>query len=151
MARAGGQRARQFIRDAAKRASLGSILKDGIGAVFLSVAAALVSGVLTVADVVTIPLGYLAQAVGELIDAIVGGGAFIIETGAQVTGVSLTGPWNVGPLTFAVAIGAVLIGYFVIIKYLEERETGDTFPLIGGFGTDIKFIGVTEEGEEDDS
>lgn len=144
----GGPRVRDLFNRAADADSLGGVIFQGIGAVLLAVGTAVASGILTVADVVIIPLGALANAAGELVDAIFGGSAFIIEVGARVTGESFTGMFNLGPFTFALAVGSVLLALYVVNAYVSEEPTGNFVP---GIPFDIPTPGFTgpEEDKED--
>lgn len=145
---AGGPRVRDLFNRAAEAESLGAILLTGIGAVLFAVGSAIASGVLTIADVVIIPLDALANAAGALVDAIFGGSAFIIEMGALETGESLRGLFAVGPFTFALAVGSVLLALYIVNAYVSEEPTGNFVP---GVPFDIPTPGFTgpEEDKED--
>ncbi|WP_226010525.1 hypothetical protein [Halomicrobium salinisoli] len=150
MARAGGERVRRLFQRAADAGSLGGVIFEGIGAVLLAVGTALASGVLTIADVLIVPLSALTGAVGDLIDAIFGGAAQIIDIGALATALSIGpgGMFNLGPLTFALAIGSVLLGLYVVVAYLSEEPTGNFFP---GIPFDIPTPGFTGPEEDEDT
>ena len=131
--------------DRAKNASnLQSLLKQGIGGAILSVFFGITSGVLSLADVVIKPVNALGTAVGNLTTAIFGGPADIILAGVEATAQSILGPFNVGPFSFALAIGAVLAGLYLVGRYRGEDETGN---FLVGLPIDIPFVGQEEEGE----
>lgn len=144
---AGGSRVSDLFDRAASADSLAEIIFTGLGAVFLSLGTAIASGVLTVADVVIVPIATLTNAVGDLIDAIFGGSAQIIDMGAITTALSI-GPgsrFDVGPFTFALAVASVLLALYVVTAYLSEEETGNFVP---GIPFDIPTPGFT--GPEED-
>lgn len=147
---AGGPRVRSLFDRAASADSLGGVIFQGIGAVLLAVGTAIASGVLTVADVIIVPLSTLTNAAGQLIDAIFGGAANIIDLGALSTALSIGpgGMFNLGPFSFALGIGAVLLGLYVVTAYLSEEPTGNFVP---GIPFDIPtpgFQGPEEDDEE---
>jgi len=148
MAQAGGSRVRRLFDRASSADSLAEVVFTGIGAVLLSVGTALASGVLPIADVIIVPLSSLTGAVGDLIDAIFGGAATIIDFGALATAVSIGpgGMFNLGPLSYALGIGAVLLGLYVVIAYLSEEATGNFVP---GIPFDIPTPGFGGPEEED--
>lgn len=145
---AGGPRVRNLFDRAADADSLAGVIFQGIGAVLLAIGTAVASGILTVADVVLIPLGALAEAGGDLVDAIFGGSAFILEMGAIETGLSLRGTFALGPFTFALAVGSVLLALYIVNAYVSEEPTGNFVP---GIPFDIPTPGFQgpEEDKED--
>jgi len=147
---AGGTRVRRLFERASSADSLAEVIFTGIGAVLLSIGTVLASGVLTVADVIIVPLQTLTTNAGELLDAIFGGAAQIIDLGALSTALSIGpgGRFNLGPLSFALGIGAVLLGLYVVNAYRSEESTGNFAP---GIPFDIPTPGFTgpEEDEED--
>ena len=147
---AGGPRVRDLFNRAASADSLGGVIFQGIGAILLAVGTAIASGVLSIADVLIVPLNALTSAAGQLIDAIFGGAAQIIDLGALATALSIGpgGMFNLGPFSFALGIGAVLLGLYIVVAYLSEEPTGN-FAI--GIPFDIPTPGFTgpEEDEED--
>ncbi len=126
-------------------ADLQGLLKQGIGGSILAVFFGITSGILSLADVVIKPVDALGAALGDLTTAIFGGPAEIVLAGVQSTVDSIVGPFNVGPLSFALSIAAVLAGLMVVAWYRDEPDTGN---LLIGLPIDIPFIGEEEEGEE---
>jgi len=149
MARAGGPRVQRLFDRARNADSLGGLIFQGLGAISLAIGSALASGVLTIADVVIIPLSALANAAGQLVDAIFGGAAFIIQIGAQSTGISIgpEGMFNLGPFTFALGVGAVLLALYIVTAYISEEPTGNFVP---GIPFDIPTPGFTGPEEDDE-
>lgn len=145
---AGGSRVQDLFERASSADSLAEVIFTGIGAVLLSVGTAIASGVLTIADVIIVPVGALTAAVGDLIDAIFGGAAQILNVGAITTALSISpdGQFNLGPFTFALAAGAVLLALYVVNAYVSEESTGNFVP---GIPFDIPTPGFT--GPEEDS
>lgn len=148
---AGGPRVRRLFDRAANAESLSAVIFTGLGAVLLSIGTAVASGVLSIADVVIVPLQALTNAAGQLIDAIFGGSAMIIDFGAIATALSIGpgGMFNLGPFSFALGIAAVLLGLYVVTAYLSEEPTGNFVP---GIPFDIPtpgFQGPEEDERED--
>ena len=148
---AGGPRVQQLFEDAANAGSLGGVIFRGIGGILLAVGTAIASGVLSIADVVIVPLNALTSAAGQLIDAIFGGAAQIIDFGALASALSIGpgGMFNLGPFSFALGIGAVLLGLYVVTQYLAQPETGN---FTVGIPFDIPtpfFQGPEEDNEEE--
>lgn len=150
MARAGGQRVQELFTRAKNADSLGGIIFQGFGAILLAIGSALASGVLTVADLIIIPLSALAEAGGGLVDAIFGGAAFILRVGAQTTGISISpgAMFDVGPFTFALAAASILLVFYIVNAYLSEEPTGNFVP---GIPFDIPTPGFTGPEEDDDA
>lgn len=131
--------------DRAKAADdLAGLIKQGTGGTLLALATGLISGVLSVTDVVVKPMDALAEALGDLTMAIFGSPAMIIEAGALETAESIRGPFGMGPFTFAVGIGSVLLGVYLVAAYRKEGETGNLIP---GLPFDVPFVGQDEEGD----
>lgn len=144
----GGPRVRDLMNRAADADSLAGVIFTGLGAVLLAVGTAVASGILTVADVIIIPLSALANAAGDLVDAIFGGSALIIDAGAIETAESLRGLFALGPFTFALAVASVLLALYVVNAYVSEEPTGNFVP---GIPFDIPTPGFQgpEEDKED--
>ena len=147
---AGGSRVTALFERASSADSLSGVIFQGIGAVLLAFGTAIASGVLTIADVVIVPIQTLTGAVGQLIDATFGGAAMIVDFGAISTALSIGpgGMFNLGPFSFALGIGAVLLGLYVVTAYLSEDATGNFVP---GIPFDIPtpgFGGPEEDDEE---
>jgi len=151
MARAGGPRVQRLFERAANAGSIGRIIFNGFGAILFAIGSAIASGVLAIADLYVIPVTTLANTAGQLVNSIFGGAAFIIRVGAQTTGVSIQpgAMFDVGPFTFALGIGSVLLALYVVIAYLSEEPTGNFVP---GIPFDIPsfFSDGPEEDDEDD-
>lgn len=145
---AGGPRVRDLFNRAADADSLAGVIFQGVGAVFLAIGTAIASGILTVADVVIVPLEALTSAAGDLIDAIFGGSALIIEAGAIESAESLRGLFAVGPFTFALGLGSVLLGLYLVNAYVSEEPTGNFVPGIP-FDIPTPGFGGPEEDKED--
>lgn len=140
-------RVQQLFDRAGRADSLTDILVNGIGAVFLTIAAILIEGSFTVADIIIKPAAALANALADLMIALFGSPARIIIAGAQATADSLVGRFEAGPLTFALGIGAVLLGLYLVQAYRSEEETAN---IIIGSGIDIPTPGAEGPEEEND-
>ncbi|MFC6757889.1 MULTISPECIES: hypothetical protein [Haloarcula] len=146
---AGGGRVSDLFDRAAEADNLASIIIQGFGAVFLAIGSAIASGIITVADVIIIPLSALANAGGDLVGAIFGGAGQIIEFGALATALSIgpDGAFNIGPFTFALGVGAVLLALWLVTAYVSEDSTGNFVP---GIPFDIPTPGFTGPEEEEE-
>lgn len=104
----------------------GLIKRYGFGGVFLALAYALIDGIQSFGNTVTAPFTAFGNGLAELVEAIVGAPVSIVEQSARYTGFSITyGEWGFfGPLTFAVGVGATMLGLYVFtitIRRLELR------------------------------
>jgi hypothetical protein len=144
---AGGPRVRRLFRRAAETDNIGQAIFRGIVAVVGAIGTALASGILTLADLLIIPAQALGINLGALVDAIFGGAAFIIRAGAAATGISI-GPNGLfaSPLSFALAVGAVLLALYLVVRYLALPETGN---LIAGLPFDFPSPGIEDPEEEE--
>lgn len=123
---------------------LGTLLTGSIFGIIVSIALAGVEVIQAIVDFLTAPLEVGGRAVGTLFQALLGAPAnILIETGEQsAQGISTQFP----TLAFLVGVLLVLASLYAVNQFLEQRSTGDTFP---GLPFDFPFIGVTEEGEEE--
>ena len=96
----------------------------------------------------TEPLNAMATGIGGLMDAIIGGAADIVQTGAVTTQQALLpgSPWAVGPLTFAFGVLAMGAGWYAFAWLLARASTSDTIPFTA---TDLPLIGAEEEDDDD--
>lgn len=145
---AGGDRVRRLFASAADAGSIGAILFRGLGGILLAVGTAIASGILTLADVFIIPTQNFIQASGNLLTAFFGGAANIVGLGAAGSGQSV-GPGGLfaSPLSFPIAIGIVLLGFYLLLAFISEEDTTNFFPLIGT-GLDIPTPGFADSEEE---
>lgn len=95
-----------------------------------AIGAALVNGIFSLQELVTIPLNALATSAGAIVEAFFGGAAFIVQSGAAATGLSVGpgGLFDLGPLGFGLAIGAALLGFYILAQFLSQAETGNVVP-----------------------
>lgn len=149
MATAGGARVRRLFDRAASADSLAEVMFTGIGAILLSVGTAIASGILTVADVFIVPVSMLTEEIGGLIGSVFGGAARIIDFGALATALSIGpgGRFNLGPLSFALAIASILLALWIVAAYRAEEATSNFFP---GLPFDVPTPGFTDSEEEKD-
>lgn len=147
MATAGGERVSALFDRASSADSLAEVIFTGLGAILLSVGGAISSGVLTVADVVTIPISAVTEGAGGLIGSLFGAAENIIDLGGLATALSLgpNGMFNVGPFTFGLAVGSLLLGFWVLRAYIALETTSNVFP---GLPFDIPTPGFTDAEEE---
>ena len=137
-------RSRELLNRAAEADDLASLLKQGIGGAMLAVATGLITGILTLADLVILPVQALGEGIAGTVDGFIGGIGLILGAGAEATARSLLGAFNVGPFTFALGLASVLLALWLLRQYLQEPETGNLIPGL----PDIPFFGTEEEGED---
>lgn len=134
--------------DRAKNAGdLQGLLKQGIGGSILAVFFGITSGILSVADLIIKPVDAIASSTSNVIRTIFDV-SDIIAAGITATADSILGSFNLGPFSFALSIGAVLLGFYIISRYLELGQTTN----IGLFGTgiDVPTPGFTDAEEDED-
>jgi len=147
---AGGPRVQRLFERASSADSIGEVIFTGIGGILLALGTALASGVLTVADIFIVPANAFIQATGELVSALFGGAADIINLGGIASALSI-GPGGLfaSPISFVIGIAVVLLGFYVLIAFISEEETTNFFPLIGS-GFDLPSPGFIDAEEEND-
>lgn len=145
---AGGPRVNRLFERAADADNIGVVVFRGLGAILFAIGTAIASGILTLADVFIVPAQAFIGAIGDLITAIFGGAATIIDLGALASAISL-GPQGLfaSPISFAVAIAVVLLGLYVFIAFISEPETTNV-PFLPGSGLDVPTPGFTDSEEE---
>ncbi|ELZ23498.1 hypothetical protein C475_14533 [Halosimplex carlsbadense 2-9-1] len=148
MSAAGGPRIRRLFDRAAEAGDLRTVIFRGIGAVLFAGGSAVASGVLTLADLIIIPMTALGNSLGAMIEATFGGAAQIINISALATALSIGpgGMFNLGPLTFALGFAAVLVGLYLLNWYVSLDRTGNLWP---GLPFDIPWIGDGPEEEQE--
>lgn len=144
------ERVRDLFRQAAEAGSIGGVLFRGIAAVILAIGAALSSGILTIADVVIIPLQTITREVGGLIESVFGGAGLIIDFGAIASAVSI-GPDGLfaSPLSFIFAFAIVLGALYLLRAYVSEEPTSSFFPGLP-FDPPSPLLTDPEEDDKDD-
>lgn len=140
------RRSQNLLSQAGAARNLGSTLRKGIGGTLLAGSSVVIGTVLAAGETVIQPLTAFAGSLADLTVALFGSPARIVIAGADATAASLTGIFNVGPLTFMLGIGSVLGGLWLIGRYLDEEETGNIIP---GSPVDIPFFGESEEASDD--
>lgn len=143
----GDRRAWNLFGRAKDADGLEGILMQGIGGAFLAFFTALATGILTVGDFVIEPLAAFADAGVQIVETLFGDVLTgIVGAGARESAESLTGDFSLGPFTIVLAVGVLLLTWWLISQYLQEDETSNIIP---GVGYDIPFVGTEEEGDEE--
>ena len=132
--------------DRASGRGLGSLARQGVGGWFLALSASFITGTQAVFDVLIIPIQAFTDAIGRLIEAIFGSPADIVIAGADASADSIGpgGEWAIGPFSFAIGVGSVLLAGLLIARYLQEDETSDLLPFTF---SDFPGVGVEEDEE----
>jgi len=109
-----------------------------IAAVFVQLS----NAVEAVSNVIILPVRQFGESLIDVVDAIIGGPADIVEAGVAAS----VGDVNVfGIGGFPVALMVVFLGAFIISWYLGRDESSNFIPF--SF-TDLPFVGVDEDAEE---
>jgi hypothetical protein len=110
--------------------SLSETIQNGIAGILMGIAASLISGILSVADLLIKPIDALALALQDVVRAFIVEPLMIIVQGARTSAFSLApgGGFDLGPFTLALGIGSVLLGYWVLSKYLRRGSTSNVIP-----------------------
>lgn len=137
--------AEELLNRAKNADDLEGLLFQGLGGTLLALSVGLISGILSLADLVIKPIDAFGEALGDLVASIFGGPARIVDAGIEATVASLLGPFSIGPATYALSIASVLLGLYVVNQYRDEEDTGNLIP---GLPTDIPYIGEEEEDED---
>ena len=124
--------------------TLGTLLQGAFFGTLVSVFTGGVNLIQSIFNLVVSPIDATTEATIATIDATVIEPLGIIIAGAQASATSVGSQF--GLFGFVVGLVIVLFGFLVIIQFLEEDETSDTF-IVPGF-PDIPFIGVDEENDE---
>lgn len=134
-----------LIDEAADAGTLENLLQRGIGGTMLAFSVVVIDIIVTAGQVVVQPMSALAGALAVNVDAMFGGPAEVILAGVEATAASILGPFNLGPLSLALAVASVLAAFWVIAVYRDEEDTGNLIP---GLPFDVPFIGEQEEDED---
>lgn len=124
--------------------SVGALVLGVISGTIYSVFQGGINIIQSIIGFITTPIDQAGQATAATIEATVTAPLRIVISGADVSAESLT---QFGFLGFVVGVVVLLAGYFVIIQFLEQSETSDTF-IVPGF-PDLPVLGVTEENEDE--
>lgn len=118
----------------------------GTGASLFIAVGSIINAVVTF---ITTPFSQGGEALGDLVDNLLSEPAGLIGTVADASGVAISDQF--GWLALPTGVGVVLVSLWMINKYREQQETGDTLP---GLPFDVPDvgpfqIGTTEEGEDE--
>lgn len=125
--------------------SVGALLLGALSGTIFSVYQGGINIFQAIVGFITTPIDGAAEATAATIDATIVAPLEIVISGAGVSAASLG---QFGFLAFIAGLAVLLGGFFLIIQFLEEPETSDTF-IVPGF-PDLPFIGVTEENEDEE-
>ena len=126
--------------------NLGTLLQGALFGTLVSVFTGGVNLIQSIVGLVTSPLDSLGEATTATIDALIVDPLSIVSESAAASASGIAEQF--GPFAFLVGIGVLLGGFWLIIQFLEEPETSDTFVVPGL--PDLPFVGVTEDGEDDE-
>lgn len=124
---------------------LGTLLQGALFGTLVSVFTGGINLIQSVVGLVTSPIDSLGEATSASVDALIVEPLSIISSSAAASASAIADQF--GPFAFLVGVGVLLGGFWLVIQFLQEEETSDTFVVPGL--PDLPFVGVTEEGEED--
>jgi hypothetical protein len=147
---AGGGRVDDLFDRAKNAEDIGGVIFQGLGAILFAIGGALASAILTLADVFIIPARAFIDGAANLVGSVFGGSALIVDLGALGSGQSI-GPGGLfaSPLSFPIAFGIILLGFYVLLAFTSEEPTTNFFPLVGS-GFDVPTPGFTDAEEEEE-
>lgn len=125
--------------------SAGALLLGAVFGTMYSVFQGGINIIQSIIGFITNPIDEAGDATATTIEATITAPLSIVRSGADVSASSLG---QFGVLGFVVGVVVLLAGFYVIIQFLEEPETSNTF-IVPGF-PDLPFIGVTEENEDEE-
>jgi hypothetical protein len=121
--------------------TLGTLLQGALFGTLVSVFTEGVNLIQSIGNLVVSPIDATAEATIATIDATITEPLAIVISGAQASAAAIADQFGV--FAFIVGIAVLLAGFWIIIQFLEEDETSDTF-IVPGF-PDLPFVGVDEE------
>ncbi|OYR66500.1 hypothetical protein DJ79_12345 [Halorubrum ezzemoulense] len=124
--------------------TLGTLLQGAIFGTLVSVFTGGVNLIQSIVGLITAPIDATGEATIATIEATVIEPLGIVTASAQASATSIGDQFGV--FAFIVGLAILLGGFWIVIQFLQEDETSDTF-IVPGF-PDIPFIGVDEENDE---
>ncbi|TKX35046.1 hypothetical protein EXE51_16375 [Halorubrum sp. CGM5_25_10-8B] len=124
--------------------TLGTLLQGAIFGTLVSVFTGGVNLIQSIVGLITAPIDATGEATIATIEATVIEPLGIVTASAQASAMSIGDQFGV--FAFIVGLAILLGGFWIVIQFLQEDETSDTF-IVPGF-PDIPFIGVDEENDE---
>lgn len=130
----------------AKGSSLTDIAKRGFGGWLLAIAAAAITGLQSMLELLLTPIRLLRDLMAASINAF-----FLEPLGIVIAGSNTTtaGVREFGIFGLLVAVAIVLATFYLIIRYLQEAETTDV-PIPGLVVDVIPWVGAEEEADPQD-
>lgn len=124
--------------------TLGTLLQGAIFGTLVSVFTGGVNLIQSIVGLITAPIDATGEATIATIEATVIEPLQIVISGAQASAASIESQFGV--FAFIVGLAILLGGFLLIIQFLQEDETSDTF-VVPGF-PDLPYVGVDEENDE---
>jgi hypothetical protein len=126
---------------------IGKAIAAGFGAIIVTVLGGLALIIDAGRRLITDPIGAIIDGVTLFFEVLIGGSADIIGQGVKTTVLSVApgGAWTIGPLTFALTVGAWGLGLYAFTIIMDMEATSNLIPFTM---TDLPFIG-SDESEDD--
>lgn len=121
---------------------LGKVTRGGIAGVLTTIALSLISGILTLKDLVVQPLTGATEGLANTMESLTGSGGAVLEPAAQASGQSAS---QFGIFAIGAAIFAFMFGVFVYNRFMTY--IGSDLPFTD---MNIPGIGYVEESDEED-
>ncbi|OYR59940.1 hypothetical protein [Halorubrum ezzemoulense] len=124
--------------------TLGTLLQGAIFGTLVSVFTGGVNLIQSIVGLITAPIDATGEATIATIEATVIEPLGIVTASAQASATSIGDQFGV--FAFIVGLAILLGGFLLVIQFLQEDETSDTF-IVPGF-PDLPYVGVDEENDE---
>lgn len=124
--------------------TLGTLLQGAIFGTLVSVFTGGVNLIQSIVGLITAPIDATGKATIATIEATVIEPLGIVTASAQASATSIADQFGV--FAFIVGLAILLGGFLLVIQFLQEDETSDTF-IVPGF-PDLPYVGVDEENDE---
>ncbi|GGK64623.1 hypothetical protein [Haloarcula sebkhae] len=125
----------------------GKVLSASIIGLIVSPVIAVVDVIYAVANFFSQPFNSAGDAIGSLLEGLFEAPGNLLIAGAEVSENVLRSIFSdtlAGLLAFPVTVALVIAGLFLVVRYLNEDETGDTLPGVP-FDVPTDIFGVEEE------
>lgn len=120
------------------------VAKQGFSGVIMAIGVSVISGVLSIGELLTSPIDALTRVFGQVIQSFFVTPLSIIAEAALASAQSVGpgGEWTIGPFTLLLGLVTVLAFFWILARYLSEDETSNVAP---GLPFDLGFWPFRDE------
>jgi hypothetical protein len=111
-----------FVADDGK---LGNLMTSFVFGIFASIYVGIGEIINSVVDFIKSPFDGGAEAITEIVKGLLTEPVSILEETAGTSATAISEAF--GPFAFPVGVAVVLLSLYLVVQYLEQPETGDTF------------------------